>query len=291
MDRISNSHEKINCALAVRALSPIHAGPGSVRCFMPGSEAELAGLLPALSDPVVLGGCTNLLLGDFMADYPKFVSLRQMHSILSDPPYFRAQAGALLSELIRAALPFSAAPAPLSGIPGTVGGALNGNAGAFGAAIGDFVKSVTCMDSSGKSLSIPASGCGFAYRESIFRKNRNLIIVSAEFCFPPSAGGEERAKEILAIRRKNGLYEQPSLGSFFKNPGNDFAGRLIESAGLKGFRIGDAAVSTRHANIIVNLGNATASDIAEVAKTCKETVSKLYNITLEPEVIPYGFDI
>lgn len=299
VDRISNALEKINCAVSIRGLSPIKAGPSEVRCFMPSDIGELHDAMELIGDrsperPIIIGGCTNILVSDSPVPDRAFLSLSRMRIIKSQGLLFTAQAGALLADLIEASISVSASLAPLAGIPGTVGGAIAGNAGANGAAAGDFVESVDCISFSGQSLTLSRDECGFSYRNSIFKTRQDLAIASVTFRL--DAGSCRHAGQIrraaLDSRRQRGIGLEPSLGSFFKNPPGGYAGRLMEQAGLKGFALGKAAVSAQHANIITNPdGKATAAEIFELAKHCHDIILKLYNIDLKPEVVLYDFSI
>lgn len=299
VDRISNALEKINCAVSIRSLSPIKAGPSEVQCFMPSDIGELHDVMALIGDrsperPIIIGGCTNILISDSPVPDRMFLSLSRMRGIKSEGLLFTAQAGALLADLIEASLPVSASLAPLAGIPGTVGGAIAGNTGANGVTAGDFVESVDCMSFSGQTSTLSGAECGFSYRNSIFRTRQDLAVASVTFRLDADSGcqAEQVRRAALESRRQRGIGLEPSLGSFFKNPPGDHAGRLMEQAGLKGFVLGKAAVSAQHANIITNPGGkATAAEIFDLAKHCHDTVLKLYNIDLKSEVILYGFSI
>lgn len=167
----------------------------------------------------------------------------------------------------------------LVGIPGTVGGAIAMNAGIPEASIGDFVERVWALDPQGRLHSLSREECGFGYRDSRFR-HEPWVIVAAEF----RLGGawDWDLEELLARRRRQpGL---PSPGCVFKNPPGESAGRLIDRAGLKGFRVGGAAISPVHANFIVNLGGARASDVLKLMEIVRERVRATFGVDLEPEL-------
>lgn len=174
------------------------------------------------------------------------------------------------------------------GIPGTLAGAINGNAGAFGESISDIIKSVNVLElKKGKLIEkkYNKDDCHFSYRNSVFKNNNNLIILSAEIQMN-SGNKEEIEKRIRGNLNKRSL-KQPkgfSVGSIFKN-GNDFsAGLLIEKAGLKGMKIGDAKISEEHANFIINLGNASSDDVLNLIKIIKKEVKEKFSIDLEEEI-------
>ena len=167
----------------------------------------------------------------------------------------------------------------LVGIPATVGGAIYQNAGAFGFAVSDRVSEVTSI-SGGKVVKRNKAECRFGYRTSIFKKNGEFI-VSAKFRFPKRKDGAAADYEKL---RKNSQPSGRTCGSVFLNPSGDFAGRLIESAGLKGFKIGGASVSVKHANFIVTEAGATADDVYRLINKIKKEVYAVSGVILREEV-------
>lgn len=176
----------------------------------------------------------------------------------------------------------------MAGIPGSVGGAVYMNAGAWGSEISDVLTRVSIVDSMGFLHNIASDEISFSYR-SMKPKALELnggVIVQAEFLLKPGIEQEiqEKCREYQRLRRQKQPLGMPSAGSFFKNPEGDSAGRLIEAAGLKGLRKGDAMVSPVHANFIVNTGQASADDIVELMHEVKEKVYKAFGVLLEPEV-------
>jgi UDP-N-acetylmuramate dehydrogenase len=171
-----------------------------------------------------------------------------------------------------------------AGIPGTVGGALAGNAGAFGVAVGDRVAEVTGYDSEGRERKLRARDVRFDYRRADF--GCELVLTGATLVLAQGerdALGREVA-EILARRREKQPLEFPSAGSVFKNPQGGKAGRLIDEAGLKGRRMGGAQVSEKHANFIVNTGGAKAGDVLALIELVREEVWRRFSVKLELEV-------
>ena len=199
-----------------------------------------------------------------------------------------ASAGLLMPRLAadtakegRAGLEFGA------GVPGTVGGSVYGNAGAFGREVKDCLESVSILTRSGRAEVISAAECGFGYRDSSFKSERaGSVILQASFHTSADTPERirERIKQVQKHRRDTQPIEKRSLGSTFKNPPGDSAGRLIEASGLKGHRIGGAEVSRKHANFIVNLGGATADDVLALMAEMRERVRERFGIELEPEV-------
>jgi UDP-N-acetylmuramate dehydrogenase len=197
-----------------------------------------------------------------------------------------AGAGVLLPKLVRAAESRRLSGIEfLAGIPGTVGGAIMMNAGAWGKGIGSKLYSVKIIDRSGRIRELDRSEMRFGYRKSSLQES-GAVIVGA--ILKLRRGKKKRIrdkiKEYIAIRKNSQPLGIPNAGSIFKNPPGNFAGKLIEEAGLKGLRIGDAQVSTKHANFIVNLGDASARDIIRLITRVQKTVKDKFNIKLEPEL-------
>jgi UDP-N-acetylmuramate dehydrogenase len=202
----------------------------------------------------------------------------------------RAEAGALLSAIASRALEASLAGFEFAGgIPGTLGGAVFMNAGAYGGEMKDVISEITVLDASGNESTLPASELAFGYRTSIVR-DRGFLVLSAEISL--SAGDAEeirRKSDDLRMRRQNRQpLEMPSAGSTFKRPEGYFAGKLIMDAGLRGARVGGAQVSEKHCGFIVNTGNATASDVRSLISLVQETVFEKEHVRLEPEVRTLG---
>ena len=178
----------------------------------------------------------------------------------------------------------------LSGIPGSLGGALRMNAGAFGAEISDHLISVKCMDYQGNFKVLSRSEANFSYRKASCLQN--MYILEAKFKFPCSK--KETLfivrEEILNQRRKRQPWQYPTTGSVFKRPSGYYAGELIEKVGLKGKRIGRAEISRKHAGIIINLGGATATDVLELIQLIRSRVLEKFRIKLELEQELVGFD-
>ena len=171
------------------------------------------------------------------------------------------------------------------GIPGTVGGAVYMNAGAYGGAVSDNLVKSVCYDPNTKTV-LEITDHAFAYRHSCYMEN-GYIILSATFCLD-KANEEDIAakmKEHMDSRRSKQPLEYPSAGSVFKRPEGYFTGKLIEDAGLKGFSIGGAQVSEKHAGFIINRGSASAKDVNDLIEHIQKTVFELYGVRLETEII------
>lgn len=175
-----------------------------------------------------------------------------------------------------------------SGIPGTIGGAIYMNAGAYGKEISNILKRVTILDEKNNLKVLNQEDLKLSYRDSIF-KHKNYICLEAEFELIPGNKEEiiKEIKKIIETRKEKQPLEYPSAGSVFKNGENYSAGRLIEKAGLKGTKVGDAEVSLKHANFIINKGKAKADDVIELIEIVKEKIKKEENIDLilEQEIL------
>jgi UDP-N-acetylmuramate dehydrogenase len=171
------------------------------------------------------------------------------------------------------------------GIPGTVGGAVYMNAGAYGGEICDICVSVEVMRADGSLETISAQQMDFSYRHSRLEEEYG-IVVCAVFRLIPKPETQIRAQmqDLMTRRKASQPFDLPSAGSAFKRPVGGYAAALIDQAGLKGFRIGDAAVSEKHAGFVVNLGNATAADVRSVLQAVSDRVYENAQIRLEPEV-------
>jgi len=170
-----------------------------------------------------------------------------------------------------------------AGIPGTIQGAVYGNASAFGKSMKDSVKSVEVLDTkAGKTRIFKNKDCRFGYKKSIFQKKKHLIILSVKIKTKKS--DPDKIKKYFSYKKKTQPMEYPSAGSIFKNPQHHYAGRLIEQCGLKGKRIGGAKISEKHANFIVNLGGAKAVDVVKLIKLAKKAVKKKFKIVLQEEI-------
>ncbi|MBI5303107.1 MAG: UDP-N-acetylmuramate dehydrogenase [Chloroflexi bacterium] len=171
------------------------------------------------------------------------------------------------------------------GVPGTFGGAIVGNAGAHGGCIADNLVHVTILDAAGAMRELPKTDCAFEYRSSRFKRGRDEIVLRADFEMKHDdpAACVARMNEYTERRRRSQPTEA-SVGSMFKNPPGDYAGRLIEQAGLKGTRIGNLEVSRVHANFFVNHGGATAGDVLQLIELVRGKVRDVFGIELELEI-------
>ena len=209
------------------------------------------------------------------------------------------EAGTLLGQLVNATTRVGLTGLEWAvGIPGTVGGAVRGNAGAFRKSMKDIIKTVEAFDTkTGKIKILKNKDCKFGYRDSIFKKNKNLIILSAVLQLkkgrhPPATRKKKIKNKIqknLEQRKETQPLNFPSAGSIFQNPPGFSAGELIEKCGLKGKRIGNVKIFEKHANFIVNLGGGKGKDVMGLIKIIKNRVKKKFEVVLEEEVQFLGF--
>lgn len=235
----------------------------------------------------IIGNATNLLVSD-RGFRGVIVTTRHIRSLSLSGFSVRAACGVPINVLCRRLADASLGGLEsLYGIPGSVGGAVFMNAGAFGATVSDRLELVTVYDlENGKTVVLSKRECDFSYRKSIFKEKRNLVILSAAFEVSPAVceNIRERMRDALSVRMERHPTALPSAGSVFLKTEGKSAGELIERAGLMGLRVGGAAVSLKHAGFIVNLGGATAEDVLSLIAYIKKQILEKYGITLETEI-------
>ncbi|MDD2822620.1 MAG: UDP-N-acetylmuramate dehydrogenase [Candidatus Daviesbacteria bacterium] len=254
---------------------------------------------------LILGSGSNVLIAD--DGFPGLVIKNSIKGIIGFRQILKVGSGTLLSQLVSLSVKQDLTGVEkLAGIPGTVGGAIYGNAGAYGTAASDNLTRVICFDPQKKAVvSLTKKQCKFDYRDSIFKKN-NYVILEAHFKLAkaqPHTVAKE-VKNILKTRAGKNFWEGKNPGSFFKNipvenmppeslklipkdkivHGKITAGFLLDSIGAKGKKVGDVKVSNGHANLIVNTGNAKTADFIELASSLIKEVKEKFGVTLEPEV-------
>ena len=257
--------------------------------LLPSSPAELRETLAALRGegvkPFILGNGSNLLVSD-KGIRGVVVKLGEgLDKITADGETVTCGAGALLTRLCVFAAEHSLSGAEaLYGIPGSVGGAVYMNAGAYGSEIKDILVSADYIDADGEAGTLEGVE-GYGYRRSPFTDS-DMIITAATFAFSKGdrAEIEEKMAEIKSRRSDKQPLNYPSAGSVFKRPEGCYAAALIEDAGLKGTTVGGAQVSEKHAGFIVNTGGATTTDIMRLIEIVKERVFKDSGVELETEV-------
>lgn len=283
-------------SLELRADEPMakhttfHIGGPTALMALPRSQAEARTAVRTARElnvePFYLGNGSNLLVSD--SGYSGFLikPAGDFNRIRTDSRTLEAGSAVLLSRLSNAALGQGLAGMEFAGgIPGSVGGAVTMNAGAYGGDMAQVLKEVTFLDEEGELRVLPASECGFGYRTSIFSHRRCLILKGR---FQLEQGDPEviraRMDELAARRRAKQPLEYPSAGSMFKRPPGHFAAALIDQCGLKGFTVGGAQVSEKHAGFVVNRGGAACADVLELVRQVRERVLARTGVELEMEV-------
>ncbi len=289
---LGDADVKISRNADTSALTSIRCG-GKVRLLLEPETLEAFSLtvkaLKSLGAQYrIIGGMSNTLPPDGLYDGALVRTQRINRVAFTENNRVTAEAGASLSSLARLAAQRSLGGLEeLSGIPGTVGGAIWGNAGANGRSISDLIHSVTAYDlEAEETVTFNAEALCFGYRESIFKSGGRYMILSAELVLTKGEESEilTRIKALAEKRRATQPLDMPSLGSIFKHPQGHFAPRLIEELGMKGVSIGGAMISKKHAGFIVNTGNATSKDVTDLVGLIKERVLSRYGILLEEEI-------
>ena len=251
-------------------------------------KKELEEILQTRSNIFLLGNGTNTLINDGNLDI-SFLSLKRLKNITveekkGDYDLVRVEAGLDLDDLIDFMEKNNYSGLEnITGIPGSVGGLVNMNGGAYGTEIFDCIEEVEVCKNNGEIVKIKTTDLNFKYRTTEIKENK-WIVVSALFKF--GFGFDKAASEDKREQRKTKHpLDLPNLGSTFKNPEGTFAAKLISDAGLKGYRVGDVEISPKHPNFVTNLGNATFNDIISVIEHVKEVVFEKFGVKLETEII------
>lgn len=277
-----------------KRLCSFHVG-GTVRLVVkPKNSEQLTGLYAYLNENnienIILGKGSNIVINDdgFDGVVVLLSELSRVDFDITDDNCIVAGAGASMFKLASFAqqnglcgLEF------VQGIPGSVGGGVYMNAGAYGGEISQVLESCLIFDKSqGMLFIVDGENCNFSYRHSIFMENKDLIVLFATFGLKKGNPDEIKAKmdEYRAKRSASQPLEYPSAGSTFKRPEGYFAGKLIEDCGLKGFAIGGAQVSEKHAGFVINRGGATCEDIKNLVAHIQKTVKEKFNVSLECEI-------
>lgn len=234
----------------------------------------------------ILGNGSNLLVSDEGYRGVIIQLFRNMGEITVEGTKIRAQAGALLSGIAAAAKNAALTGFEFAGgIPGTLGGAVVMNAGAYGGEMKDVLECVTVLTGDGEILTIPAGELAMGYRTSIVKTAGYLVLEAVISLEEGDAEAiKERMKELTQMRTSKQPLEYPSAGSTFKRPEGYFAGKLIMDSGLRGYRVGGAQVSEKHCGFVINTGDATAKDVRQLMADVRNIVHEKFGVTLEPEV-------
>ena len=274
---------------------------GPAECYVIPDDAEQIRKTVALADEAgvpchIIGNGSNLLVSD--DGVPGIVirmeenSWEKTGTAEDGRDCFRVSAGSLFSSFAKAlcrdgytGLEFA------TGIPGSIGGAVVMNAGAYGGEVKDVLVSADVLTKSGEILTVPASELDLSYRHSNI-DDKCYTVLSAVFAVKKSEDPEAvsaRVAELSEKRKEKQPLEYPSAGSTFKRPEGYFAGKLIDDCGLRGYRVGDAQVSEKHCGFVINRGNATAEDVMQLISAVQRKVMEKFGIMLEPEVRFLGF--
>ena len=238
----------------------------------------------------IMGNGSNLLVADAGVRGVVIQLLRNFNQIQVEGSQIRIQAGAQNAAVARQALEASLTGFEFAaGIPGTIGGAVVMNAGAYGGEMKDILKEVTVLDQGGMIQRIPEEELELGYRTSIIAK-KGYLVLEALIELKPGDPQEIRAvmDELKEKRVTKQPLEYPSAGSTFKRPEGYFAGKLIMDAGLRGFTVGGAQISEKHCGFVINKGGATAKDVTDLMEETKKVVMEKFGVALEPEVKRLG---
>ncbi len=248
------------------------------------NKNELKEIFEKFDNIFLIGNGTNTLIDDGDLDIT-FVSLKDLNRVeeLSEG-IVRVEAGLDFNKLIAFMNRNNYSGLEnLAGIPGSVGGLVYMNGGAYGSEIFDCIKEIEIFDENHKIRNLKKSEINFSYRSTEIQE-KNWVIISATFEF--KRGFDlQKVIEIQTLRESKQPLDKPNLGSTFKNPKGDFSARLISEAGLKGTKIGGAEISPKHPNFIVNNGDATFEDISKILSLVKGKIKELYDVQLEEEII------
>ena len=238
----------------------------------------------------IVGNGSNLLVGDLGYRGAIIQIYQKMNQIRTDGEYIYADAGALLSKIAAEALSKELTGFEFaSGIPGTLGGAVMMNAGAYGGEIKQVIQEATVLTQEGEIVKRTVDEMELSYRSSIFSKNGDIVL-NAVLKFEKGNKEAIRARmdELKEQRVTKQPLEYPSAGSTFKRPEGYFAGKLIQDAGLRGFQVGGAQVSEKHCGFVINKDHATAADIVSLMEQVSDKVEAQFGVRLEPEVKRLG---
>ncbi len=264
-------------------------GPADV-LLMPRSYEQIAGIIKLCIEECIpyfiIGNGSNLLVSDKGVEGVVIKAYKNLSTIKVYGDIIECECGALLSKLANEALNYGLSGVEFaSGIPGTVGGAVVMNAGAYDGEMKQVVVETKYVDEIGDICTVVGEGHEFGYRTSIFQGTKKIIL-SAKFKLQYSDKQiiKDKMLEFNKKRKDKQPLEMPSAGSVFKRPEGFYAGRLIEDSGLSGYKVGGAMVSDKHCGFIVNTGGATAQDVIELIKHIQETVEEKFGVMLQTEI-------
>ena len=277
----------------MRRHTSFHIGGPAKRMAFPARSEQLAALLAWAGShgvrPLVIGNGTNLLVADEGVDRLVLDTTAGLSRLEpgAEPGEIIAGAGVSLARLADFACRQGLTGLEFAhGSPGTVGGAVCMNAGAYGGEMAQVVREATLLLPEEGIRTLTGAEMAFGYRRSFLTDHPDAVVLRAEFCLTPGdpAAIRGRMKELLEKRRASQPLEFPSAGSTFKRPEGYYAGTLIDQCGLKGLTVGGAQVSEKHAGFVINRGGATCADVKELIRQIQERVFAQAGVRLEPEV-------
>ena len=269
-------------------------GPADLMVF-PNNKEDLIRVIEIINENnmqlTILGSGSNILVSDNGIRGVVISLKKSLKEVNVNENILYAECGAMLGKIVRLAVRNNLIGLEnLNGVPGTLGGALIMNAGAWGGEISENLVNVELINSKNELKKVPKKDINFSYRKSSFDKND--ILLSAEFNLKKAEKNliKENFSKAQSGRTSSQPLDKRSAGSLFKNPRNNSAGKLLDNAGLKGFSIGGAKISEKHANFFINDGNASSSEMLQLIKKAHKEVKKQFDIDLSLEVKLIGFD-
>lgn len=292
IERFSNllGNEKVRINEPMNRHTTFRIGGPADYFLLPSSSEEVKGILEICKEEslqyFILGNGSNLLVSDEGYRGVIIQLYRNYGGLTVEGTEIRAGAGVLLSQIAATARNESLTGFEFAGgIPGTLGGAVVMNAGAYGGELKDVLKEAVVMDREGNIFTVPVEKLAMGYRTSLV-KTAGYLVLEAVISLKKGSQEEIRdtMKDLTDRRISKQPLEYPSAGSTFKRPEGYFAGKLIMDAGLRGYQVGDAQVSEKHCGFVINRGNATAADVLTLIENVREKVQEQFGVTLEPEV-------
>ncbi len=282
------------CDKSLKELSSMKTGGCAKQAYFPEDSCQLAAVVKKLCENdekfLILGNMSNVLVPDDGFEIPVVITskMKEIKTVedTEESVTVYAESGTSVTKLSLEMCKNGFGGLEFAyGIPGTVGGAVYMNAGAYGGEISDVVQKVYCIDKKGKEHIFEKEMCGFDYRHSTFME-KDLVILGASFVLKKTDAlqSTSQAKEFMSRRMEKQPLDYPSCGSTFKRPEGYFAGKLIEDSGLKGFAVGGAEVSEKHAGFVINSNNASTKDVIELMRHIQKTVYENFGVKLEPEI-------
>lgn len=292
IERFSNllGNEKVRINEPMNRHTTFRIGGQADYFLLPSSSEEVKGILEICKEEslqyFILGNGSNLLVSDEGYRGVIIQLYRNYGGLTVEGTEIRAGAGVLLSQIAATARNESLTGFEFAGgIPGTLGGAVVMNAGAYGGELKDVLKEAVVMDREGNIFTVPVEKLAMGYRTSLVKTAEYLVL---EAVISLKKGSQEEIrdtmKELADRRISKQPLEYPSAGSTFKRPEGYFAGKLIMDAGLRGYQVGGAQVSEKHCGFVINKGNATAADVCRLMADVQAKVQEQFGVTLEPEV-------